>query len=152
MTTHVLHYQYDPDYWEPGWPTEKMYRPKLNVILVNELTGKNSGSELNCLIDTGADICRFPASLERELGFDPQSTPTYEGNGANDTTIKYRKYNVTVRFVLDEQPYTIPLLAAFSEGDNQPGLLGLNGIFDHFQNISFDHANKTITFTDRGLI
>jgi hypothetical protein len=98
---------------------------------------------IDCLVDSGADFCIFPANTGKMIGLDVlegKSVTTY-GIGGTETLYFH---NVKVEVTINDEPWTFECRAGFSTKLNTKGIgfLGRDGFFDLFQEVAFSQKVK----------
>ncbi|HME33581.1 MAG TPA: retropepsin-like aspartic protease [Terriglobales bacterium] len=122
-------------------------RPIVSVLL------QKDGLSLSCyaLIDSGADVCTFPASFAAQLGIAIPNPKTYVFSGTADQpqTAYFENVQATIwNRNTSEKPITFDLYAGFCDTLEHVGLglLGQDGFFSRFK-ISMDRANTVFEVT-----
>jgi hypothetical protein len=110
----------------------------------------------NCVIvyavvDSGADVCVFPASVayDLKLAFPNNKSSAFSGSGGSTQVAYFEHIQATVlpldapNIEPDQEPLTFPLYAGFCETLEHVGmgLLGQEGFFSRFA-IDFCHAQS----------
>ncbi len=103
------------------------------------------------VVDSGADLCVFPASMARDLGMEIPNSRSSAFSGSGDTT--QMAYFEEVRATImpmdgpnidpNQQPLTFPLYAGFCDTLEHVGmgLLGQEGFFSRFT-VRFNNAES----------
>ncbi len=89
-----------------------------------------SQSSINCLLDTGADVNLFPATMATSLGVNLKKGKLTEHLGIGDTSLLAYRHKVKI-FV---EGYSFITFADFSAQQNLP-LLGRITFGEHFKRI-----------------
>lgn len=95
------------------------------------------------LIDSGAADTIFHADIGRQIGIPVDQGPTAEHRGVGGQKIVsyFHHLHLTVG------GYSVPIYAGFSDQvQPKPGLLGIQGFFDHFK-VSLDLHKELIELT-----
>lgn len=103
------------------------------------------------VVDSGADVCVFPASVANDLGVSPsnQRASAFSGTGDAAQTAWFEEIQVPIlpmeapNIEPNQEPLTFPLYAGFCETMEHigMGLLGQDGLFSRFA-VSFHHAHN----------
>lgn len=103
------------------------------------------------VVDSGADLCVFPASLATrlEITLPNGKASAFSGSGETSQMAYFAQIQATIlpmdspSIGPDQEPLTFPLYAGFCETIEHVGmgLLGQEGFFSHFS-VSFYHAQS----------
>lgn len=112
-------------------------RPYIPVRLLYRGNHKNTFG----LVDSGADITLFHASLGRALGVAIEQGRVLELFGATGTSMKVYLHQIELQIIGAQE--TMTLEAGFSDALPVTGLLGQVGFFEHYR-ITFERAKERI--------
>ena len=120
-----------------SFPARTLYSPLLKTKI------NNSHFTFDSVVDSGADFCVFPAEFGEVVGLKIETgkhLPTF-GVGGRDI-IFFHKIKVSV--MIRDEVWGFECHAGFSKKMNVRGvgLLGREGFFDLFQEISFNQNTK----------
>jgi hypothetical protein len=121
-------------------PSKIIYAPILKISLFYK---NYEHFDFDCVVDSGADFCVFPANLGELAGLDVfggKDVATY-GIGGKETLYFH---NVKVEAIIKDEPWVFECHAGFSTKLNSKGIgfLGRDGFFDLFQEVSFNQKAK----------
>lgn len=117
-----------------------LYRPYVPVQL--GYGGTEAPRPADCLLDSGADFNLFPAYLGELVSIPIRSGHLIEHVGIGDAVL--RAYRHTVRLAVGE--YRFDTTVDFSYDQATP-LLGREGFFTHFTDISFRQREHVVELT-----
>jgi hypothetical protein len=116
----------------------EIFRPTIPIVIVY----KNKPSwDFQALVDSGSDRNLFPAKIGESIGIDIKKGKHRPIRGIGDYEIAAYTHKIkimTAGKIFDTE-------VDFSYEQEAP-LLGRNGFFDFFKEISFDEKVKKITF------
>ena len=121
-------------------PAKTIYVP----ILKTSLFYKNKERfDFDCIVDSGADFCVFPANLGELTGLDVFGGKHIMTFGIGGKEILYF-HNVKVEVIIKNEPWIFECRAGFSTKLNAKGIgfLGRDGFFDLFQEVAFSQKVK----------
>lgn len=125
---------------EPGRPSAR--RPYIQVRILHG----NKFQDLICLVDSGADLCLFPAKIGEILGIDVQSGRREEIGGIAEIPIA--AYIHSVRVIVRGLS-GVDVEAGFTESRGvRAGILGQVGFFDKYR-ITFERYKNWVDIADR---
>jgi hypothetical protein len=130
---------------DAAFPNRKsVARPILSLLL------EKNGLGISCfaIVDSGADVCTFPASIAMQLGIAIPNPNTYVFSGTADQpqTAYFENIQVTMwNGDASEKPIVFDLYAGFCDTLEHVGvgLLGQDGFFSRFK-VAMDHANNLL--------
>jgi hypothetical protein len=103
------------------------------------------------VIDSGADLCVFPASIATDLGIEIPNRSSSLFSGSNDTAqlAYFEQIQATIlpmdapNIEPNQEPLAFPLYAGFCDTLEHigMGLLGQEGLFSRFA-VNFNHAES----------
>lgn len=103
------------------------------------------------VVDSGADVCVFPASVAHDLGinFSEQGTSAFSGSGDSTQTAWFEEIQATIlpmeapHIEPNQEPLSFSLYAGFCETMEHigMGLLGQEGLFSRFS-VNFHHGQN----------
>ena len=103
------------------------------------------------VVDSGADVCVFPASVARDLGINigNQGTSSFSGSGDATQMAWFAEIQATIlpmeapNIEPNQAPLTFPLYAGFCDTMERigMGLLGQEGLSSRFT-VNFHHAQN----------
>jgi hypothetical protein len=135
----------DPDSAFPD--RSELKRPIVALLLANG----DHQVVVFAVVDSGADVCVFPASVAEQLGISLPSRriSAFSGSGDTSQTAYFEHVEATILpmdapgIEPDQPPMTFPLYAGFCESMEHigMGLLGNDGFFSRFA-VSFHHARS----------
>jgi len=101
------------------------------------------------IVDSGADVCIFPASLAESLGISipNQNVAAFSGTSQDQQLVYFETVQVTLWNANDdEEPIVFDLYAGFCRTIEHTGLgiLGQYGFFSRFT-VIFDQANNVFS-------
>ncbi len=119
----------------PGYP--------LQPVIEVEIKGSRI---VDCLIDSGASISLFPASIGNDLGVNYKIPPDPKDTAecAHGDPIQCWRGLATIK--IKDEEFTIPVL--FTKSDRHEALLGRDRFFDKFR-VTFDEASKEVILEKR---
>ncbi len=122
------------------------YSPIVSTILENK--DHRLDFSFDCIINSGADYCVFPAYLGELIGLNVelgQKLPMY-GVGGKETLYFH---HIKIVIIIDNQPWEFKCLAGFSRKMNHKGvgLLGRQGFFNLFTRIEFLENQRKLILT-----
>ena len=99
--------------------------------------------DFDSVVDSGADFCVFPAKVGTAIGLDVYEGENIITNGIGGKETLYF-HKVKVEVVIKDAPWVFECHAGFSTKLNAKGigLLGRDGFFDLFQEVSFSQKVK----------
>ena len=99
--------------------------------------------DFDSVVDSGADFCVFPAKVGTAIGLDVYEGENIITNGIGGKETLYF-HKVKVEVVIKDAPWVFECRAGFSTKLNTKGigLLGRDGFFDLFQEVSFSQKVK----------
>jgi hypothetical protein len=113
--------------------------PRIPIILTS---GDGTASaHVMAMIDSGAELSVFHASLARKLNLDPQSGREILISGISGDAITAMVHSVNLQILGSLSTVTIDV--AFADSDNIDALLGQLGFFDQHQ-IKFERYKDNI--------
>lgn len=116
----------------------EIFRPTVPVIIVYK---SKPSWDFQALIDSGSDRNLFPASIGESVGIDVKSGNLRPIRGIGDHDIP--AYTHKVKILIG--PCNFEAEIDFSYEQKMP-LLGRDGFFDAFKDISFNQKAKKVTF------
>ncbi len=126
-------YQKFPGAANPGSPW--IIRPIIRVRLAHQ----GQSVMTDALIDSGADVSLFHASLARKLGLDPESGVCKNFYGISGEPVPGYFHEITLQIVgMNTQ---VRLLVAFTEAEGVSALLGQADFFEAFR-ITFERRKQ----------
>ncbi len=130
-----------------SFPAKTLYAPLVKTFLFQK--NKRADFSFDSVVDSGADFCVFPVQFGKMIGLDIESgqqLPTF-GVGGKDTIFFHEiKVGIAVR----EEIWSFECSAGFSRKMNT-GLLGRDGFFDLFKEVSFNQNAKMFRLSGDGL-
>jgi hypothetical protein len=125
-------------------PEKIIYSPMLEAFLYYRKHETNFS--FRCVVDSGADFCVFPAKFGELLGINIQKGRDVVSFGVGGRETLYF-HTIKVGVLVNNQIWKFECNAGFSIKMNPKGvgLLGRNGFFDLFDEITFDQ-NKRILY------
>ncbi len=114
------------------------YVAVLPVSIALPLANSPRSKRFEAIIDSGATRCQFQAAIGRAMGFDIESGEAEETLGINGVN---RIYMHDISLYLPGG--VVATRAAFSYELPVPGLLGMEGFFEHFQ-VIFDPVARQV--------
>lgn len=117
-----------------------IYAPILKTSLFYK---NNERFDFDCIIDSGADFCVFPANLGELAGLDVFGGNNLVTFGIGGKEMLYF-HNVKVEVIIKDEPWIFECRAGFSTKLNSKGIgfLGRDGFFDLFQEVTFNQKAK----------
>lgn len=116
-----------------------VYRPLIPVQFLPE--GDTEPFCFEVLVDSGADICIFPAEIGELIGLDIYSGVRRNVSGITGASEPY--YVHDIRLSVGGQRFSLEAGFMFNPPKDWYGVLGQKGFFDKFK-VSFDYAKKEI--------
>jgi hypothetical protein len=103
--------------------------------------------DFDCIVDSGADFCVFPANTGKAIGLDVYEGENVITNGIGGKETLYF-HKVKVEVIIKEEPWVFECQAGFSTKLNTKGIgfLGRDGFFDLFQEVIFNQNAKMLRF------
>jgi hypothetical protein len=124
---------------EPGKPSAR--RPYIPIRILHG----NKFQDLMCLVDSGADLCLFPAKIGELLAIDIESGRTEQIGGIAEAPIV--AYIHTVRLIVRGLS-GVDVEAGFTESKGiRAGILGQIGFFDKYK-ITFERSRNWIDISE----
>jgi hypothetical protein len=125
----------------PGLPPTVTWRPLLPVAIVNPVNARSQ--ELEAVVDSGAPMCVFPASVAEAIGIDVKGGIQGSNDAGDSQPIEalwaHKKIKIMVRDP-NGMIYEIETTVGFSYGQ-RVALLGQIGFFECFK-VTFDHSTQ----------
>jgi hypothetical protein len=99
------------------------------------------------VVDSGADHCIFPASFGKQLGLDIEKGQPMDGAGVGGGDTWFY-HNVRIWVEIDQRAWGFDCLTGFSFKMDALGigLLGRDGFFHLFEEVTFDQNNRLFKF------
>ncbi len=122
-------------------PAKTIYAPVLKTTLFYKNVERLF--LIDCIVDSGADFCVFPAKMGKAIGLDIYEGENVITNGIGGKEILYF-HKLKVEVLLNDEPWAFECRAGFSSKLNTKGIgfLGRDGFFDLFQEVSFNQKAK----------
>ena len=132
-----------------SFPAKTVYSPIIKTFLFHQ--SKETNFSFDSVIDSGADFCVFPADFGEMMGLkvqEGQHLPSF-GVGGKDTLFFHK---IKVGIIVREEIWEFECHAGFSKKMNKKGvgLLGRDGFFDLFNEISFNQNTKMFRLKGEG--
>lgn len=115
-----------------------VYRPVVPV----RLSAGGRVVEFDALVDSGADQTTFPGSVAKDMGLDMEKGTKRIFSGIGGSVLTYRH---RTRVEIAGIGFTLDAHYSNQWNDMPFGLLGQNGFFSRFDEITFDYGNKLLT-------
>lgn len=124
---------------KPGKPSAR--RPYIPIRIVHD----NKFQDLMCLVDSGADLCLFPAKIGELIGIDIESGKKEQIGGIAENPIV--AYIHSVRLIVRGLS-GVDVEAGFTESKGiRAGILGQVGFFDKYK-ITFERSRNWIDVSE----
>ena len=132
-----------------SFPAKIQYAPLVTTLLYHK--GERSPFLFPSVVDSGADFCVFPAQFGEMMGIDIEKgehLPTF-GVGGGETIFFHK---IKVGIVIKDEVWDFECYAGFSKkmSSKGVGLLGRDGFFDLFQEVSFNQGAKMFRLKGEG--
>ena len=138
-----------------SFPAKTLYSPLVKTFLFYE--NKKPIFSFDSVIDSGADFCVFPAEFGEMIGLTVeagQHLPSF-GVGGKDTLFFHKiKVGIIMRNEIEkDEIWKFECTAGFSRTMNKKGvgLLGREGFFDLFKEVSFNQNARMFRLKGQGL-
>lgn len=124
---------------EPGKPSAR--RPYIPIRILHG----DKFQDLRCLVDSGADLCLFPAKIAELIGIDIESGKEEQIGGIAETPIV--AYIHSVRLIVRGLS-GVDVEAGFTESRGiRTGILGQTGFFDKYR-ITFQRSRNWVDIAE----
>ena len=116
-------------------------RPMLQVTLF----GGTRRKQVICLVDSGADVSLFHASIGRNLGIEIESGTYKEFEGIAGSLEAYMH---DVELQIQDFSERVQIVAGFTESEGVDAILGQTGFFENYR-ICFDRRRGKMEISSR---
>ena len=128
-------------------PEKTIYSPRVETYLFHG--AKQTHFSFYSVVDSGADFCVFPAKFGELIGIDIKNGQSIPSFGVGGKEMLYF-HQIKVGIIIRNEIWKFDSRVGFSYkmNDKGTGLLGREGFFDLFSEISFNQKKRMFKFKE----